>query len=357
METNQNETIQNGQMLSLIQQLLETIRDKGVMLPVANPSPLDEIWSEISSDMVNYRKRMDAVVVSLQTKIGELEQENAELKTTQKNQDITISTLKDDVAKMSELKQENDQLKKEIQSYEEQRNQMESLRPQVDTLSSEKDALIEQNGQLSERIKTLENENKELTTMIQSNETELVTLRNSYNALQSQLDTAQKEGATSSLIAEEFQSMTAKWKALLEKVFRCQSMKKYCEDNGLKDDGKMDTLLHFISLVGDKTGFARTVKNILTPDRNTSDPPAINSDAIGLIQAVNTFYREKYGEELVGDVLFMPEGFSFNQTTGQGIHFNQTEMQQFKGNNPFVCKVLTPGYRGIDGSVDKAYVL
>ena len=357
METNQNETSQNGQMLSLIQQLLETIRDKGVTLPAANSSPLDEIWSEISSDMTTYRKRMNDVMASLQSKISELEQENAELKTTQKNQAKTINALNDDVAKMSELKQENDRLKNKLQSCEGQSDQIETLRKQVASLSTQKEDLIKQNGELSVRIEALEKEKTDLTGMIQNNETELEALRNSHNALLSQLDTAQKEGATSIQIADEFKLMVAKWEALLEKVLRCQSMKNYCEDNGLKDDGKMDTLLHFISLVGDKTGFARTVRNILTPDRNTSDPPAINSDAIGLIQAVNTFYREKYGEELVGDVLFMPEGFSFNQTTGTGIHFNQTEMQQFKGNNPFVCKVLTPGYRGIDGSVDKAYVL
>lgn len=357
METNQNETSQNEQMLSLIQQLLETVRDKGIMIPAANPSPLDDIWSEISSDMITYKNRMNAVAVSLQSKISELEQENAELKTTQKNQAKAINTLNADLSKMNALKQENDQLKKKLQSCEEQCNQVESLKSQLGSLSSEKEALIEQGAQLTKKIGTLEKEKEELTGMIQNNETELEALRNSYNALQSQLDAAQKEGSTSSLIAEEFKLMTSKWKALLEKVLRCQSMKTYCEENGLKDDGKMETLLHFISLVGDKTGFARTVRNILTPDRNTSDPPAINSDAIGLIQAVNTFYREKYGEELVGDVLFMPEGFSFNQTTGTGIHFNQTEMQQFKGNNPFVCKVLTPGYRGIDGSVDKAYVL
>ncbi len=58
-------------------------------------------------------------------------------------------------------------------------------------------------------------------------------------------------------------------------------------------------------------------------------------------------------------MLFLPEGFSYDKVSGESVRFKADEMQNDRsGPLPvFVCKVLIPGYRGLDGSFDKAVVM
>ena len=380
--------MQQEQMVRLIEGLLRSqndlIRGLGIT-DIQAPPPLDEVWYDVQSAMMRARKRTQDILEQekqvLENKNGDLRRECDELVRTVETLNQTQSELK---AQVTDLKKETEQLEQRLtekthmleateQRLGENKAELDRLNTKISDQEKQINTLMEQNTELTGSKAELEqhlSENKadldRLNTKILDQEKQINTLMEqnteltgSKTELEQSLQEMRGNAEKDKALISRFDTLTEKWRPLLKHVVECTSMVSYCTEENICNDGDIGSLLHFIEIVGAGTGFARTICNRMLNYRKEKDKAfALQEDEIRLMQAVNTFYRKKYGEKITYDVLFLPDGFTKENVSGTRVRFKPDEMRHYKSSIPiqFAGAVIIPGYRGIDGSVDPAKV-
>ena len=146
--------------------------------------------------------------------------------------------------------------------------------------------------------------------------------------------------------------------SLLDKVCGCRSMKDYCEENSIVNDDSIDSVLRFIEIVGTRTSFARTIKNSIERYKKRNGYYPVSDDEIRLIDEVNSFYKNKFGEELSSDVLYFPGDFEKGKVSDVRFQYIQQEMCDYQ-NSPgirYASEIYSPCYKSIDIGLDRAMV-
>ena len=159
-------------------------------------------------------------------------------------------------------------------------------------------------------------------------------------------------------IIHNYEQKTKDYISLLDKVCGCRSMKDYCEENSIVNDGSIDSVLRFIEIVGTRTSFARTIKNSIERYKKRNGYYPVSDDEIRLIDEVNSFYKNKFGEELSSDVLYFPGDFEKGKVSDVRFQYIQQEMCDYQ-NSPgirYASEIYSPCYKSIDIGLDRAMV-
>lgn len=353
METNNQE-----QLVKFITELLESqnelIKGLGINSAQMEPSPVDEVWSEIIYSIRKAKTRTSGIIEDEKQKATEpLHAEIDQLNKEMEQKDKTIGDLNSEIARM------NDEHKKQIEALNtEHKNSVEKLISENE--SNLKNLMEKKNAEIAElkekhdkalkaaaqdKENALNDKNIEMSNLAEKKDKEVENVRNSF--------------AGKAEIADKYSEMTKGYEALLKKVCECKSMEDYCQQNKITNDGSVSSILRFIEFVGAGTKFARDINNAIFryKKENKSYFP-LSEDELELIDEVNSFYRNKPGEQIGEDVLYLPTGFTSEKTSGVKVPFKSGEMKDINGGPlpKLVCEIYTPCYKPQNGAVDAAYV-
>ncbi len=241
------DNLQNEQLIRLIQGLLqsqnELIRGLGATVTAPEPSPLDDVWHDIYTALSSAKLRIASI------------SENEKAKAAQQ----ATAPLN---AKIDELTRDNKILEQEKQVIPQLRNEVADLLDQRSKLEKELSDINANNDALNSANEELINQNRELQNRVDVLTKMSDDLKEKTAELESELGHLNEKNEKAIPVAEEYDKLTAKWKRLMESLLKCSSMKEYCDENRLSS-GTMEGMLHFIGLVGDGTGFARTITNTM----------------------------------------------------------------------------------------------
>lgn len=342
METNNQE-----QLVKFITELLESqnelIKGLGINSAQMEPSPVDEVWSEIIYSIRKAKTNTIRIIEGEKQKATEpLHAEIDQLKREMAQKDETISELKSEIDRIKdEHKQQIEALNTEHENYVEKL--ISENKSNLDKLMKNKDDEIAKLEKEHEKALVAAAQDKE--NALNDKNTEVENIRNSF--------------AGKAEIADKYAEMTKGYEALLKKVCECKSMKDYCKQNKITNDGSVSSILRFIEFVGAGTKFARDINNAIFryKKENKSYFP-LSEDELELIDEVNSFYRNKPGEQIGEDVLYLPTGFTSEKTSGVKVPFKSGEMKDINGGPlpKLVCEIYTPCYKPQNGAVDAAYV-
>lgn len=314
------------------------------------------------------RADKEKTINQLQNDVRNLENSKKELE--EKSHEIISleNKIKSDEIEIAELKRQLTDVSNEKEKIEKNlRNEINRNQSEFETKRTELQEEIEQNrrnfeikcrelqSEIDQNRCDFETKSRELQNEISSNrqnfETRLSEKEQEISGMRTALN--QKES-----IIHNYEQKTKDYISLLDKVCGCRSMKDYCEENSIVNDGSIDSVLRFIEIVGTRTSFARTIKNSIERYKKRNGYYPVSDDEIRLIDEVNSFYKNKFGEELSSDVLYFPGDFEKGKVSDVRFQYIQQEMCDYQ-NSPgirYASEIYSPCYKSIDIGLDRAMV-